>query len=67
MEWIKKIYNNLSRLMFDTMSLRKNFPLIMVVTNFLDISLLRYNDLLHTEESWQSVYPVNQKLLILKF
>lgn len=58
--------NNLSRLMFDTISLRKKFPVIMVLTNFLDIFLLRYNDLLQRRIMTITV-PNKPKIVYFKF
>lgn len=58
--------NNLSRLMFDTISLRKKFPVIMVLTNFLDIFLLRYNDLLQRRIMTITV-PKKPKIVYFKF
>ena len=51
--------------MFNTKSLRKIFPLIMVLTNFLDIFLLRYNDLLHRRIMTITV-PSKPKIVSLK-
>lgn len=47
----QKQKQQLIRLAFDIMSLRKVLPLAMVLTNFLNVSLSKYNDRILTKET----------------